>query len=204
MKNIQNKKWINLLILIIVGVCAVATAYYVGYALNEKKNQEYIKKTYPSMKDLVRMKFERDLYMSSPNQQIFSDPNDMFIFYYVIQSVPESNYILVKVDLNSTANYLTSGYTDLSSYITSTYEFNVEKGNQIFPAGIIGEKFVFSQIPTWVSPPPCSEALGQGILQAINLSQKNLAVETYTLTTEQKKEVDQKTKKCVEEFSTPM
>ncbi len=150
MKNNINKKWFNALILIIVGICSLATAYYIGYTLNEKKNQEYIKKTYPSMKDLVRMKFEQDIRRAFTGNwiQILPDQSNQNVFYVMsINFSTPTLFDIYKIDTSGIPNYF-----DLDTSIPVYYPDKMKpifteavdsKKSMMVLLGLDGDKLVF-------------------------------------------------------------
>ncbi len=103
--------------IIICILCALLIGYASGYSTSERKNQAYIEATYPPTRDLIRMKFERDIGVGSANSalQVLQDPNDDYIFYHVTHDptslTPPTNLnpimnTIYMADLHNIPNYL--------------------------------------------------------------------------------------------------
>ncbi len=112
------KKNLEKVVLVVGLLLVIVIAFFAGQEKSDFKNKKYIEETYPSMRDLIRMKFERDAGVGSNNSSIYSlqDPQDDYIFYLVahdpislerpILNKYPINHLVYKVDLRNIPNYL--------------------------------------------------------------------------------------------------
>ncbi len=213
MKNkIKHLHVVYGLAIIICLLCAVLIGYASGYITSEKKNQAYIKATYPPIKDLVRMKFEKDLLTWQFNSiQTFQDPNDYNIFYFISSRPGDlTHYYFYKADLSIVPNYINTYISaDSEPFITLIFTREVSAEKRVRGIFMDNTKLVFNAIyfkadnfgescnNSWFNQNVMYEEVDS--FMYIDVNGKNPIERKYTLTSETQIELESRIKKCSEE-----
>lgn len=126
-----------------------------------------------SISQQLKTKFSLDILNFWGVEEVFQDPKNPYIFYYV--SEDGSGYSIGKFDTSKDRNYLLDENPDIPLYNEFLYNENLSNNNEFRGVGFDGNKFVFAETNRDDSPGPCFSGWSYKNLNSIDISDTNIS-----------------------------
>lgn len=199
MKQFKNqflKLILIAVILFVIGIWAKST---------EHSRISIYPETIPPISELIKIKFERDAMRLWQAWEVFQDPNNMYVFYYITVGLEKGEYNFYKADISNIPNFLFKRFALYhQANVTHLFQKKTTPEYRYIGAGFDGKLFVYALVPESFVPNQCD---GMWIynpkefeLFSIDTSLSNAIPQPYIIPESKNAEVLNNSKKCSEEL----